>query len=518
MKDFFANNLGIIIPILVILLVVVILLLSGYVKASTDEAFIITGMRKRPKILIGRAGVKIPIFEKKDVLNLQLIPIDVKTSSAVPTADYINISVDAAVNVQIGNSSDMIEKASRNFLNKKTDYIAHVAREVLEGNMREIVGQMRLEDMVSDRQKFAQLVKDNAEPDLAGMGLQIISFNVQNFVDNDHVIENLGVDNVVKISKAAAISRAESERDIAIAKAQADKDANDAQVASETEIAIKQNELAIKQAELKREADIKRAEADAATSIEAENQRKTIEVNRTNADIARQEREIELKQKEVAVTEQALNAEIKKKAEAEKYRREQEAEAGLIERKKLAEAEKYEMERAAEARKAQADADMYAKQKEAEGIAAVGRAEAEAIAAKGKAEAEAMEKKAEAYAKYNSAAVTEMIINQLPAIAEAVAKPISSIDKVTVIDSGNGQSGVSSVGGYTPAVLAKVIESVKETTGFDLTEVMKAQTYDAKVTKNVNFSGIPSGAVDSEVMNTVKEKITEEATVPVVES
>ncbi len=510
MQEFFVSHMGIIIPVLVVVLIILILLLSGYVKASTDEAFIITGLRKKPKILIGRAGVKIPIFEKKDVLNLQLIPIDVKTSSAVPTADYINISVDAAVNVQVGNSPEMIEKASRNFLNKKTEYIAHVAREVLEGNMREIVGQMRLEDMVSDRQKFAQLVKDNAEPDLAGMGLQIISFNVQNFVDNDHVIENLGVDNVVKISKAAAISRAESERDIAIAKAQADKDANDAQVASETEIAIKQNELAIKQAELKKEADIKRAEADAATSIEAENQRKTIEVNRTNADIARQEREIELKQKEVSVTEQALNAEIKKKAEAEKYRREQEAEAGLIERKKLAEAEKYEMERAAEARKAQADADMYAKQKEAEGIAAVGRAEAEAIAAKGKAEAEAMEKKAEAYAKYNSAAVTEMIINQLPAIAEAVARPISSIDKVTVIDSGNGEGGVSSVGGYTPAVLAKVIESVKETTGFDLTEVMKAQTYDAKVTKNVNFSGIPSGTVDKEVVETVKEKMTEE--------
>lgn len=138
---------------------------------------------------------------------------------------------------------------------------------------------------------------------------------------------------------------------------------------------------------------------------------------------------------------------------------------------------------------------MYAKQKEAEGIRAVGLAEAEAIEAKGKAEAEAMEKKAEAYAKYNNAAVMEMIIKQLPDIAKAIATPISAIDKVTVIDSGNGESGVTSFGGYTPAILTKVLESVKETTGFDLTEVMKAETYDAKINRNVNVSGIPSEIV-----------------------
>ncbi|MBQ0027272.1 MAG: flotillin family protein [Lachnospiraceae bacterium] len=466
------------------------ILATGYVKASTDEAFIITGLRKKPKYLIGRAGVKIPFLEKKDVLSLQLIPIDVKTSSAVPTADYININIDAAVNVQIGHEQDMLEKASRNFLNRKPEYIGAVAREVLEGNMREIVGRMHLEEMVSDRQKFADLVKENASPDLAAMGLIITSFNVQNFVDNDHVIENLGVDNVVKISKAAAISRAESERDVAIAKARAEKEANDAKVESDTEIAKKQNELAIKQAELKKESDTQKAIADAAYEIQQEEQRKTIEATKVNADIAQQERTVELRQREADVAEQTLNAEIKKKADAEKYRRQQEADAALIERQKEAEAKKYEQEKAAEAQRAMADALMYQKQKEAEGIAAVGKAEAEAIQAKGLAEAEAMEKKAEAYAKYNNAAVTEMIIKQLPEIAKAIAEPISSIDKVTIIDGGNGESGVSSVGGYTPAVLAKVIESVRETTGFDLTEVMKANTLAAKTDRNISVDGV----------------------------
>lgn len=490
-------------------IILLIIMLAGYVKASTDEAFIITGLHKQPRILIGRSGVKIPFLEKKDVLKLQLIPIDVKTSSAVPTADYININVDATVNVQVGHTPDLIKLAAKNFLNKKPEYIAAVAREVLEGNVREIVGKMRLEEMVSDRQKFALLVKENADPDLAAMGLVITSFNVQNFTDNNHVIENLGVDNVVRIQKAAAISRAESERDIKVAQAQADKDANDAEVLSQTEIAKKQNDLAIQKAELKRESDTKKAAADAAYEIQQEEQRKTIEVTRTNADIARQEREVELKAKEAQVAEQALTAEIRKKAEAEKYRRQQEAEAAMIERQREADAAKYEQEKKAEAVKAQADAAIYAKQKEAEGIAAVGRAEAEAIEAKGIAEAQAMEKKAEAYAKYNNAAITEMIINQLPEIAKAIAQPISAIDKVTVIDSGNGEGGVSSVGGYTPAVLAKVIESVKETTGFDLTEVMKAQTYDAKVNHNVNVTGLDGVAAKEAVAQKVAEAVTE---------
>lgn len=191
------------------------IIVSGYVKASPDKAYIISGLRKEPKVLIGKAGIKIPFLEKKDELSLQLIPIDVKTSSAVPTADYININVDAAVNVKVSSENTRLQLAAQNFLNKPVDYIGRVAREVLEGNMREIVGKMNLEEMVSDRQKFAELVKENAEPDLAAMGLDIVSFNVQNFVDENGVIENLGVDNIVKIQKNAAISRAESEKEIA---------------------------------------------------------------------------------------------------------------------------------------------------------------------------------------------------------------------------------------------------------------------------------------------------------------
>lgn len=471
---------------------VVIFLAIGYVKAPPDMAFIISGIKKKSKIVIGKATIRIPFFERLDKLNLRLIPIDVKTSNAVPTADYININVDATVNVKISNESEKLRLAAENFLNKNTEYIAGVAREVLEGNVREIVGKMKLEEMVSDRQKFATLVKENAEPDLAAMGLDIISFNVQNFVDGNEVIENLGIDNIVKIKKAAAIARAESERDIKVAQASADKESNDAAVAAQTEIAKKQNELAIKKSELQREADTKKAMADAAYEIQKEEQRKTIEVTTANADIAKQEREIELKQKEVAVKEQALEAEVKKQAEADKYAAQQKADAALYQRQKEAEAKQFEAQRQAEARKAQAEADRYAKEQEAEGIRAVGEAEAAAIQAKGVAEAEAMEKKAEAYAKYNKAAVAEMMIKVLPDVAAKIAEPLSQIDKITIIGGDGSGNGVDQVAGNVPAVMAKLFESMKETTGIDLSDIIKADTYDAKVNRNVNVSGLDS--------------------------
>ena len=313
---------------------------------------------------------------------------------------------------------------------------------------------MKLEEMVSDRQKFANLVKENAEPDLAAMGLDIISFNVQNFVDGNEVIENLGIDNIVKIKKAAAIARAESERDIKVAQASADKESNDAAVAAQTEIAKKQNELAIKKSELQMEADTKKAMADA------------------------------------AVTEKSLEAEVKKKAEANKYAAQQQAEAQLYQRQKEAEARQFEAQRQAEAQKAEAEAMRYAKEQEAAGIRAVGEAEASAIQAKGIAEAEAMEKKAEAYAKYNKAAVAEMMIKVLPDIAAKVAEPLGQIDKITIIGGGDGENGVGKVAGNVPVVMAKVFESMKEATGIDLSEIINADSYDAKVNRNVNVTGL----------------------------
>ena len=476
------------IAVIAVVVIILAILASGYVKAPPDTAFIISGFKKGQRILIGKAGIKLPFFERLDKLSLKLVAIDVKTSDAVPTADYINIQVDAAVNIKVGDEPQKLQKASQNFLNRDSEYIAKVAREVLEGNMREIVGKMRLEEMVSDRQKFAELVKENAEPDLAAMGLDIISFNVQTFVDSNQVIENLGIDNIVKIKKSAAIARANSEKEIKIAQARANKEANDERVLAETEIAKKNNDLAIKSAELKKESDIKKAEADAAYKIQEEQQRKELEITSANANIARQEREVELRAREVEVTEKSLEAEVKKKAEAERYAKQQQAEADLYRRQKDAEADQFEKIREAEAKKAQAEAQRYAMEQEALGIKAKGEAEAASIRAQALAEAEGMEKKAEAYQRYNKAAMAEMMIKVLPEIAGKIAEPLSQIDKITIIGGGSEDNGIGSVAGNVPVVMAKLFESMKEATGVDLSEIMRADTYDAKVNRNIQIS------------------------------
>lgn len=458
----------VVISIAALIALILVIFIVGYVKASPDTAIIISGLRKNPKVLIGKAGVKIPFLERKDALNLQLIPIDVRTANAVPTADYININVDATVNVKISDDEQRLKLAAQNFLNKNPEYIGRVAREVLEGNVREIVGKMALEEMVSDRQKFANLVKENAEPDLAAMGLDIISFNVQNFVDGNGVIENLGVDNIVKIQKNAAISRAESEKEIAKAQAIAKKEANEAQVNADTEIAIKENELAIKRAELKKESDIKKAEADAAYKIQEEEQRKTVEITTANANIAKQEKEILLKQKEAEVKEKALDAEIRKKAEADKFAKQQLADAQLYERQREAEAQKFETEKEAEAMKAQAEASKYKMEQEAEGIRTKGLAEAEAIRAKAIAEAEGIEKKAEAMLKMGEAAVLEMYFKALPEVVKNAALPLEKVDRITMYGDGNNTKLIKDI----MNTVNQVTDGLKESTGVDLTSIL----------------------------------------------
>ena len=442
---------GTVVPVVIAVGGVGAIIGSGYVKASPDKAYIISGLRKTPKTLIGKAGLKIPFFEKADHLNLELIPIDVKTSSSVPTADYININVDAAVNVKVSSNPERLKLAAENFLNKPVGDIGQVAREVLEGNMREIVGKMSLEEMVSDRQKFAQLVTENAKPDLAAMGLDIISFNVQNFMDDNDVIENLGVDNVVKIKKKAAISRAESERDIEKAKAMAEKEANDAKVESATAIAEKNNNLEIKKSELEKISKAKKAEADAAYKIQEEKSRKEIEVVTADANIMRQEKEIELKRKDVEVTEQTLDAQIKKQAEAERYASQQKADADLYKKQKESEANKYAMEQ------------------EAEGIRAKGVAEAEAIKAKGIAEAEAIEKKAEAMKQMGKASIVEMMCQMFPEAVKNAAAPLGNVGSITMYGEGNTTKLTKDI----MNVVNQVSDGVKGSTGVDLAKMLK---------------------------------------------
>ena len=504
-------TIGIIVVAIIAFLAV---LASGYVKAPPDKAFIISGWKREPKILIGRAGIKFPFLERKDTLVLKQISIDIKTNGYVPTLDFIGVDIDAVAKVRVKTDAEGIKIAMKNFLNMDEKSIIMALTDSLQGNMREIIGTVKLKELNTDRKKFGDEVQEKAQKDMNALGIEIISCNIQKIEDEKGLIIALGQDNMSQIQKDASIAKAQADKDVAIAEAEAKRLANEAQVAAETEIASKQNELRIRQAELKRESDVKQAEADAAYEIQQQEQRKTIEITTANANIARQEREIELKRKDVEVTEQTLEAEIKKKAEAEKFARQQRAEADLFERQRKAEAEKFEKEKEAEARKVQAEADLYAKAQEAEGIRKVGEAEAAAIEAKGIAEAEALEKKAEAMKKYGQAAMVEMIVKALPEMAGAIAKPLENIDKVTIIDGGSGSNGVNNVGSYVPGVLAQTIETIKEVTGLDIVDIMKANTYDAKVTRNINVTGLENSEASKAVAATsaavVKEVVSKD--------
>ena len=421
-------------PIILIVIVALIILKAGYIKAPPDTALIISGMHKKPRVLIGKAGIRIPFFERVDSLSLGAIQIDVKTGSAVPTAEYINVRVDSTVSVRVGQSPEMIALAAQNFLNVDRDTIARKINDLLEGNIREIVGQMKLTDMVSDRKLFSEKVQENAVPDLARYGLELITFNVQNFSDDNDVITNLGIDNVAQISKNAAIAKSNAEREIEVAKAENAKQANDAKVKAAEDIATRNNDLAIKQAQLQQEADTRKAQAAAATGIEEENQRKIKEVAATNANIAKAEREAELKQKQIQLKEYELDALIRKQAEADKFAAEKQAEADLIRRQKEAEAKAYEAIKNAEAKKAQADADRYAAEQQAAGIQAVGAAEAAAI-----------EAKAEAQKKMGEASIIEMYFKALPDVVASAAAPLAKVDKIVQYGDGNSTKLVKDV-------------------------------------------------------------------------
>jgi flotillin len=492
----------------ILAVVVVFLLAAGYCKAPPDKAYIISGLRKR--VLIGRAGFRIPFFERLDRVTLELIQVDVKTKQKVPNKDFINVNVDAVVNIKISKDPEKLALAATHFLNASPGYINEKATEVLEGNMREIVGEMTTKEMVLNRKQFAESVQKNASPDLEKMGLEIVSFNVQNFTDDDHAIENLGIDNIATISKDAAIARANAEAQVEQAKAMAAKEANDARVAAQTEIAIRNNELDIKKADLKKQADIQLAIAEAAKGIQAEEQRKILEETTGDASIIALEKQAELQQREVTITEKKLDAEIRKKAEAEKFAAQQQAdarlysiqknaEAELAERTRKAEAVQVEAEREADATKAAAEAALFQQTrdaeaklvqqtKEAEAIKAIaeankvkgeneayvikakGDAEAEAIRAKALAEAEGLEKKAEAMAKYGEAAkmdlqlqVAKEFVKVLPGIASGIAEAYAKVGNITIYGDQSGKIASEVIDHTT-----QLFDGLSKSLGFDV--------------------------------------------------
>ncbi len=437
--------LDVLLPIGIILAIILAIFAASYVKVRPNRAFIITGPR-RARVVTGKATYRIPFFERIDIVPLDIIQVDIKTSTAVPTNEFIDIFVDGVANIKVKSTEQDIKLAGEIFLAVGQERIKAIAQEILEGNMREIIGQMKLTELVQNRDKFAEQVGDSAMKDMEKMGLEIINITIQNFNDKNGVIQDLGVDNIAQIRKVANIAKAEAERDIQVAISKAEEVANEARIEAELLIAEQNTNLELKKAELKKKAQTQQASADAAYAIRQAQELKTINVEKQNAAIANREKEIDLKTKEVEVQEKTLEATIKKQAEAAKFAAQQEADAQLYTRTKDAEAKLAEKTNEAEAIKVEAEADKYAALRKADAVKAEAEAakfaalqDAEGILAVGIAEAEAIEKKALAMKLMEEAAVLELVLNSevLPNIVSAAAAPLAQTEKIIMYGEGN---------------------------------------------------------------------------------
>ena len=463
-----------------VLVLLIIFLVCSYTKAGPDEAIMISGLGKR-KILRGQAGWKLPFLQRKDKLSLKVFQVDIKTRESIPTNEFININVDGVANLKISSDPQLLERAFEATLGMNQEDLIEQVKQVLEGNMREIVGTVGIRQLVQDRKGVASKVMENVVPDMEKLGIELVNFNIQNFSDGNHVIENLGIDNISQISKEAAIAKANAERDVSIARAKAAQDANEAEVNSKTMIVQKNTEYALKEAALKIQTDTAKADADAAYRIQEQKRQEEINVATTNAEISKREREVELGNKEVELAEKKLAASINKKADAEKYAAEKAAEAELFKRRTIAEAELVEAQRKAEIKKVAAEAEKKAREEaatavriEADANKEAALAEAKGIEAKGSAEADAIKAKADAMKSYNDAATLKLILesNVLPETVRAYSEPIAAalaqIDGITMYGEGNEAKLVNEIQQHGDQIFA----GLNKTLGIDLKSLL----------------------------------------------
>lgn len=424
-------------------IIILALIIAGmsYKVCPPDRVMVITGPGGR-RFVKGNATLVIPFVQRVDWLSLGAVQSMLSTSELIPTRDAILISVNAVANFQISDEPKALENAAKNYLNQSKDKMEEDVTQVLLGKLREVIGKTELKELMENRDTFAATVAESALSDMERLGLQLTTFNVQDFRDQQDVIANMGA------SMAAEISR-----DAQLAKIEADQ-----------QVAERQNKLDLRKAELKAAADRAQAEADAVKGITGAEQSKTLKVKEQEAEIAAAEKKAVLAQREAEVREQELNATVRKKAEADRYAAEQDADARLYTTQKQAEAERYQREQEAQATKTTADADAHATEVR-------GRAEGAATQAKGVAEAEAIRAQGEAYnAMSNTYILAQRYINVLPDMIRAAAEPLTKVDRITMYGEGNGTKLV----GDTVSTVSQLSEGLSQSLGIDLKSLLNS--------------------------------------------
>ncbi len=461
-----------------LLLILLIIFMCNYIKVPPNVALIVSGRKHKYKVkgedgkdIVKRFGYRIvrggatfviPFFERVDKLNLGIMQVDIKTTQPVPSQEYIGVLVDGVANIKIGSDAVSVATAAEQFLGWKQQEIAAVAMQVLEGNMREIIGRMTIADLVQNRDKFATETQNAATADMRNMGLEIVNITIQNFSDNDGVLDTLAVKNIAEKKRDADIARAEAERDTLIRQSIADQEGNKARAEASAHIAEQNKELELRKAQFRAEQDRAKAEADMAYQVQQETARKALETERAEAELIRLQKETELQAQAVQIQREKLSIEVREKAEAERDAQIAAAEAERAVVQARAEAELFKAQKDAEAK-------LILAQREAEAQFILAEKEAEAIRMKGEAEAEAMLKKAEAMKQYGQAAMMQMVIDKLPEMAKAVSEPLSKTDKIILF----GEGGASSMARDTAGTMLQTFEAVKDAVGLDIPKMLK---------------------------------------------
>lgn len=466
-----------------ILIAFIAVFVTKYRTAGPDEALIVTGSYlggknvhvdesgNKIKIIRGGGTFILPVFQQAEPLSLLSSKLEV-TTPEVYTEQGVPVMADGTAIIKIGGSIGEIATAAEQFLGKSKADREGEAREVLEGHLRSILGSMTVEEIYKNREKFSQEVQRVASQDLAKMGLVIVSFTIKDVRDKNGYLDSLGKPRIAQVKRDADIATAEADKETRIKRAEADKDAKRAELERATEIAEAEKTNAMKTAEYRREQDIAKARADQAYDLETARAKQEVTEQEMQVRIIERQKQIELEEKEILRRERQYDSEVKKKADADRYSVEQSAAAEKAKAIAAAEAEQYRIEAMAKAEAERVRVDGIAK---ADAEKAQGTAESEVIRLKGLAEAEAKRKIAEAFDEFGQAAILDMVLKMLPQYAKEVSAPLSNIDKITVIDSGSDSAngGANKVTAYATNLMSTMQESLKETSGIDVKELLE---------------------------------------------
>ena len=459
--------------IVVVILLVLVLITSMWKKVPQDKALVITGMKKR--VISGGGGFVIPLLERADRISLENMKIEVRTDGA-RTEQGVDIRADGVAVIKVKSDKDSILSAIEQFNTGKEqqtiDIIKDTAKDVLEGKLREIISKMTVEEIYKDREKFASQVQEVAAVGLASMGLELKAFTIRDISDKNGYLEALGKPRIAEVKKNAAIAEADAAKETRIKTAESERLGAEAKILAETQIAEANKEREVKIQAYRTEQETAKAKADLAYEIEKNKVAREVTETEMLVEIMRKQKETELEEQEALRRERELAATVNKQADAEKYRTQTQADAEKYKTEKQSDAKQYAQSKEAEA---VAMAIRVRAEAEAEAIRIKGEAEAASILAKGAAEAETMEKKAAAYKLYNDAAVTQMIIERLPDIANAIAAPLAKTDKIVIIDNGTGGEGkgAAKVTGYVTDIVSQLPETIEAMTGFNLMDAIK---------------------------------------------